>query len=993
MLVASISSLPRLLALLLTCAGFEARAGAAGGRVHIVDSAGSGDFLEIADAVTAALDGDVVLIRSGTYAAFAINGKGLSIVPESGAVVYTGPIEVGNLPEPSDVLLGGLLVRGEEGPAVWLHDCEGTVRLHQLQVLEPAPPWKDAVTNSPALQVELCTDVGVDGCRLPAGDTAPDFDGSHALVARGSSVMLFDSVFLGDEGDEAATFDGDNGGSGAQVDASFLFAARCRFVGRSGGDTYFNNGQGGFGGDGVSLRNGSSLNYTDCDFSHGGGGWAPPCGICEACCWGYAGYDIRLDPSSEAHAFNAPRLLVRGTPTAVAGHSVLLSVTAAPGSAVWTLVGSAGDFRYLPAARGVLAVDVASAAVGFLGIAPPAGPLMQALGVPPLPAGVEGQRFHVQLLALDPTDGTRILGSPQPLVALDCAISEDCNGNGTPDGCEVLSGTGADCDANGVPDECESAKDCDGNGRPDLCDLLDGSSSDCNHNFVPDQCEDHPDCNANGVSDYCDVAEGRSYDCNKNKVPDECEGLPDCNGNGVPDTCDVLDKNSFDRNENGVPDECESLEVIYVDADRPPGGDGQTWKTAYQDLREALEDANASPADFVQVWAADGTYRPNPPQGDRGVSFVVRHGVELYGGFGGWESDLDERDPFQYPTILSGDLDSNDHSGTISDNSFHVVVLEAPLAPARLDGLVIEGGNASAEASKKFGGGIYMPSAGPSARVVIERCTIRDNRAEAWGGGLMLVSSHARVAVQDCALIGNEAGLKGGGFFMEGESFRLVGCTIISNRAGAHGGGIATKEGEFLLFDCRITDNWSDGEAGGLSIGGYYLTITNCTIANNQAGDLGGGIGSDPYTYGFVMNNTIVWGNRSPNVSTVEHDQVFSWAAQYSRFSNDCIEGLYLFPGPNHTGLDPLFEDPDGPDGIPGTLDDDFGLQAGSSCVDNGLNAFLPRDELDLDGDGKHGEPWPFDILGNPRLADDPDAPDQGKPPVVDRGAYERQGG
>ncbi|MGP1310270.1 MAG: hypothetical protein ACTS27_08750 [Phycisphaerales bacterium] len=76
----------------------------------------------------------------------------------------------------------------------------------------------------------------------------------------------------------------------------------------------------------------------------------------------------------------------------------------------------------------------------------------------------------------------------------------DCNGNGVPDHCDILSGASADCNANGVPDECEP--DCDSDGIPDACES---------------------DCNGNGIPDDCDIAGGLSSDCNGNGIPDECD--------------------------------------------------------------------------------------------------------------------------------------------------------------------------------------------------------------------------------------------------------------------------------------------------------------------------------------------------------------------------------------------------------------------------------------------------------------------------------------
>ncbi|MCG8408990.1 MAG: M12 family metallo-peptidase [Phycisphaerales bacterium] len=124
----------------------------------------------------------------------------------------------------------------------------------------------------------------------------------------------------------------------------------------------------------------------------------------------------------------------------------------------------------------------------------------------------------------------------------------DCNLNLLPDRCDIASGFSQDADSNNVPDECEidcnnngvqdrldivpyaAGLDCNGNLSPDSCDIADAISLDCNANAVPDECEQQVDCNLNGVHDGCDVnaldpdGDGQvSQDCNGNLVPDECE--------------------------------------------------------------------------------------------------------------------------------------------------------------------------------------------------------------------------------------------------------------------------------------------------------------------------------------------------------------------------------------------------------------------------------------------------------------------------------------
>jgi len=72
----------------------------------------------------------------------------------------------------------------------------------------------------------------------------------------------------------------------------------------------------------------------------------------------------------------------------------------------------------------------------------------------------------------------------------------------------------------------------------------------------------------------------------------------------------------------------------------------------------------------------------------------------------------------------------------------------------------------------------------------------------------------------------------------------------------------------------------------------------------------------------------------------------------------------------------------------------DYHLTGSSPCIDAGCNCGVPSDSLDLDGDGNVAEYTPFDLDGEGRFFDDPNTPDSGdgRPPVVDMGAYESGG-
>jgi len=329
-----------------------------------------------------------------------------------------------------------------------------------------------------------------------------------------------------------------------------------------------------------------------------------------------------------------------------------------------------------------------------------------------------------------------------------------------------------------------------------------------------------------------------------------------------------------------------------------------------------------------------------------------------------------------------------------------------------------------------FGGGIACFEAGSPS---IRNCTFAENTA-LLGGALLFFYGHPTVS--DCTFINNRVAYEGGvggGIYDGSESLELSRCVFDANSCGGIGGGLYTAGNDTIVLNCVFRGNkaanggaiyyegtglriincifngnvavgrWANG--GGLYAWMYFPEMVNCTFVANSAG-----FGSAMYYYfevpppadghapiaasvrfppakhldGFSVTNCVVWGNEPPQVC----------------FDLDIIEVNYSdieggwHEGEGNLNADPLFVDPLGPDGLPGTNDDDLRLRAGSPCIDAGDNTAVPPDLLDLDEDGDTQEPIPFDLDEEGRFFDDPDTQDtgHGDPPIVDMGAYEFQG-
>ncbi|MCY7357126.1 MAG: hypothetical protein LH609_06585, partial [Rudanella sp.] len=119
-----------------------------------------------------------------------------------------------------------------------------------------------------------------------------------------------------------------------------------------------------------------------------------------------------------------------------------------------------------------------------------------------------------------------------------------------------------------------------------------------------------------------------------------------------------------------------------------------SWATSTTNLQGAIAVSSVND----QVWVAGGTYKPGGNgHSNRSLSFAMKNGLAIYGGFAGTEATLGQR-PTINPTTpsattLSGDVGILDNP---TDNSFHVISNPAGLTTtALLNGFVIANGNTS----------------------------------------------------------------------------------------------------------------------------------------------------------------------------------------------------------------------------------------------------------------------------------------------------------
>lgn len=278
------------------------------------------------------------------------------------------------------------------------------------------------------------------------------------------------------------------------------------------------------------------------------------------------------------------------------------------------------------------------------------------------------------------------------------------------------------------------------------------------------------------------------------------------------------------------------------------GSCGESWGNSCS-LQYALNLAQAGD----QVWVARGTYKPTA-SADRTVSFNLKSGVAVYGGFAGTETLLSQRDPVANFSVLSGDIGT---PGVPTDNSYHVVYVLKTDQTGLLDGFTVTDGYANGEIALNNGAGLYSYL----SSAVIRNVIFQNNTTAGKGGGVYSYESSG--IYTNITFKNNSAGVVGGGMFNSISNSTLTDVTFTGNTAGLHGGGMYIITSAPIITNATFTGN-SAVEHGGaiLHTDAANSVITNSSFINNKAGRFGGAIANFSSNPSFT--NVTLNGNNGP---------------------------------------------------------------------------------------------------------------------------------
>ncbi|MES2619750.1 MAG: T9SS type A sorting domain-containing protein [Bacteroidota bacterium] len=286
--------------------------------------------------------------------------------------------------------------------------------------------------------------------------------------------------------------------------------------------------------------------------------------------------------------------------------------------------------------------------------------------------------------------------------------------------------------------------------------------------------------------------------------------------------------------------------------------------------------------------------------------------------------------------------------------------------------------------------GQYSNSAGAMVARSIDlyNCTFRKNHAKSVAGAVFV---NAFAKLYECVFDSNYCTNGGGAVYMNEGQNLFYKCTFSNNYTtgtGSRGGALELYEadGYSNIDNCNFVNNRCEGDGGAIYIFDSRARIRNCIFNSNFSRWRGGALAFVSGDKVLTLHNSNFIKNNADSLGKA----FFDWNIWYTGTRvNNCIfsnnglpeiqrqTGSYVThvrhsivqtpdTGVGNIVANPSFVDTVGIDGIAGTVDDDFRLQANTVGINQGL------------ADTSVYFLLPEDYAGNPRIID-----------TIDIGAYE----
>jgi len=349
--------------------------------VHVVDDDGGAgvNFTSISAAVAAAVDGDIILVKNGSYTGFTLDDLGVVITADLGhAVQVNGQVVVKNLAAAKAATISGVDVNSNSsGEAVLLQSNVGSVFFERATIVGSGIQiFQTAI----GLSASQCADVTIVDCSISVAFGA---GGVSGLDLVNTSAHVYNSSLSGG----AQPIETLPGGAGCRVFGGFLFAAGTSFQGGQGGDGALQPPfgictDGGMGGAGLQLVGGADAKIVDSSFAGGAGG-APGGPLCVAGPTG-PGQDLS---GGTLYSFPWPARTYDIPSPAREGTNGFISLAGDPGEFVWVFFSFVQTPTYAHTIKGTLLPGTPNFII-FFGALPASGVLSATVPVPIHPSAL-----------------------------------------------------------------------------------------------------------------------------------------------------------------------------------------------------------------------------------------------------------------------------------------------------------------------------------------------------------------------------------------------------------------------------------------------------------------------------------------------------------------------------------------------------------------------------------------------------------------------------
>ena len=385
-----------------------------------------GPFTQIQDAVNAANDGDLVLVKpsQSSYAGFLVQAKSLAIVADLGfpAVNVLGTVTVSDLSAAQTVSLIGLHVTGGPVAGANVHfglyssNNLGSVRC-QGCAFGADSPTTYPVNGYDGVRIEDSSDVSLTACTVWGGVSAADpwtpfLDtvGGAGVDCQSSTLTLCDSAIHGGAGGDSFLFQSGDGGPGLASANSTIFTSNSTLEGGAGGDGWATGPVPGDGGAGVFIdaSSTSTVRVLKCNLAGGqngdSSGQTGPAyvGVVDFLTGAARTLSVAVNPLRELHL-------------------VSLSFHGAPGEQVFLLVGEQTAVQWDPLRLANFLIAPPQYRTLFLGTTNAAGNLAVFRPFGDLGGTTQSRTYYLQPL-FSGAGGAQQLGTPVCLAVLDQAF-------------------------------------------------------------------------------------------------------------------------------------------------------------------------------------------------------------------------------------------------------------------------------------------------------------------------------------------------------------------------------------------------------------------------------------------------------------------------------------------------------------------------------------------------------------------------------------------